>query len=156
MTVSDPAPDVVTRRAGVDDLAALVPLFDAYRVFYGRRSDVVLARAFLQQRMEREQSVVFVASRGDGPTLGFTQLYPGFSSVSAAPTLTLNDLFVVPQARRSGVATRLLGAATAHARAVGAVRLTLSTATTNTSAQALYAAAGWVRDEDFHVYHLAL
>lgn len=144
------------RRAGVEDIAALAPLFDAYRVFYGKPSDLAVARAFLTERLQREESVIFLAEDGDRTALGFTQLYPGFSSVSVARTLTLNDLFVQPAARRRGVAKQLLAAAAAHGRAIGAVRLSLSTAISNASAQALYAAEGWVRDTQFLTYSLAL
>ena len=144
------------RRAGVEDIAALAPLFDAYRVFYGKPSDLAVARAFLTERLQREESVIFLAEDGDRTALGFTQLYPGFSSVSVARTLTLNDLFVQPAARRRGVAKQLLAAAAAHGRAIGAVRLSLSTAISNASAQALYGAEGWVRDTQFLTYSLAL
>lgn len=122
------------RRAGGQDIAALAPLFDAYRVFYGKPSDLAVARAFLIERLQREESVIFLAEDGEGTALGFTQLYPGFSSVSVARTLTLNDLFVQPAARRRGVAKQLLAAAAAHGRAIGAVRLSLSTAISNASA----------------------
>lgn len=78
-------------------------------------------------------------------------------SVKPVPSIfILNDLFVMPEARRSGVARRLLEAAAGRAREAGAIRLTLSTANTNTDAQSLYTSAGWKRDEDFSVYHYGL
>lgn len=145
-----------TRQADIADIEALVPLFDAYRVFYGKTSDTALARAFLVERIEHGQSVIFLALQNEGVVVGFVQLYPSFSSVSAARTFILNDLFVTPTARRSGVAAQLLAAAADHGRAVGAVRLSLSTAINNKPAQALYAAQGWIRDTEFHAYHLKL
>lgn len=66
----------------------------------------------------------------------------------------LNAPFV--QARRKGVASALLSAATAFAKSLGAVRVSLSTAISNESAQALYQAAGWTRDEQFLVYHFPI
>ena len=68
----------------------------------------------------------------------------------------LNDLFVAPEARRTGAGRALLQAAEAHARAAGAVRLTLSTAIDNESAQQLYEANGYQRDRSFQQYHLQL
>jgi GNAT superfamily N-acetyltransferase len=133
----------------------IVPLFDSYRQFYGQRSELDCVRAFLQERLAQGDSVLLIAE-ADGQALGFTHLYPSFSSVSMAPIFILNDLFVVAEARRSGVARRLLEAAVRHAREAGAIRLTLSTAHTNTAAQALYASAGWQRDEVFRVYHYGL
>lgn len=147
---------IQVRQASVADVALLVPLFDAYRVFYGQSSDVALARAFLLERFQHNQSVLFIALRTDGAAVGFTQLYPSFSSVSAARTFILNDLYVVPEARRSGVAVKLLDAAASYGRAVGAVRLSLSTAIDNEQAQALYVSRGWVRDTRFYAFNLPL
>jgi GNAT superfamily N-acetyltransferase len=99
---------------------------------------------------------VFLAMRADGAAMGFTQLFPSFSSASAARILILNDLFVAPAARRTGVGSMLLAAAVEYGRAVGAVRLTLSTEVTNETALALYESAGWTRQTDFYVYNLRL
>ena len=88
--------------------------------------------------------------------LGFTQLYPLFSSVRTVRTWLLNDLFVVVQARRQGVASALLRAAAEHAHALGAASLSLSTALDNTPAQALYESLGWQRDRRFCEYSLTL
>jgi len=145
-----------TRQASIADLDLLTPLFDAYRQFYGKPADLALARDFLLERFRHQQSVLFLALDGDGSALGFTQLYPSFSSVSAARTFILNDLYVAPQARRLGVGARLLQAAAEYGRALGAVRLSLSTAVDNETAQALYATQGWVRDTKFQAYTLAL
>jgi ribosomal protein S18 acetylase RimI-like enzyme len=145
---------IAVRQAVFADLDALVPLFDAYRQFYGQTGDLARARAFLGERFEHLQSVVLIAEDGDN-AIGFTQLYPSFSSISMARTFVLNDLFVTPHCRRKGVGEMLLQAAAAFARNVGAVRLTLSTAVTNGPAQALYESAGWRRDEKFYVYNLA-
>jgi GNAT superfamily N-acetyltransferase len=100
--------------------------------------------------------VIFLALASDGSAAGFTQLYPTFSSASVKRISILNDLFVDPIARRRGVGRALLKAAADFGRSAGAGRLTLSTAHTNTSAQLLYEASGWLRDEIFRSYHLAL
>jgi len=89
-------------------------------------------------------------------SIGFAQLYPSFSSVSLARTFILNDLFVQEQARRIGVVSSLLSDAATVAVSLKAVRLSLSTALTNDTAQALYRSAGWKRDQQFSVYHLVL
>lgn len=149
-------PDTDIRLANVADVAALAPLFDAYRVFYGKPSDIAVARGFLTDRFHNDQSVIFIAIRSDGIAVAFTQLYPSFSSVSAAPTFILNDLFVAPEARRSGVAVKLLDAAKTYAAAIGAIRLSLSTAIDNDAAQALYASQGWRRDTQFYTFTLPL
>ena len=145
------------RQATLADLDNLSLLFDAYRQFYGRPPDLTLARTFLLERFQQDQSVLFIAYGPDGTTpVGFTQLYPSFSSLSAARIFILNDLYVVPQARRLGAGAGLLQAAAAYARTAGAVRLMLSTALDNRAAQALYTSQGWVRDEEFCVFNLSL
>jgi len=146
---------VTVRQALLADLEALVPLFDGYRRFYGREGDPAAAREFLAARFHHEESVLFIAHAGD-VAVGFTQLYPSFSSAALARIFVLNDLFVQDWARGRGVATQLLAAATHYAELHRAVRLTLSTAITNTAAQSVYEAAGWTRDEQFRVYHLPL
>ena len=138
--------DTTIRRASTADLDALVPLFDAYRVFYAQPSDPVRARDFLSERLANGESAVLVAERG-ASAVGFTQLYPIFSSVRTARTWLLNDLFVAEGARRGGVARALLDAAAAFAREQGAAGLSLETTRDNAPARALYRAAGWPEDE---------
>ena len=115
-----------------------------------------MAREFIRERLERNESILFIALQNDGTAVGFTQLYPSFSSVSAARIFILNDLYVVPEARRRGVAAALLSASEAHAREAGAIRLSLSTAIDNEAAQTLYASRGWERDSRFHSYNLSI
>jgi GNAT superfamily N-acetyltransferase len=143
------------RHATIHDLDVIVPLFDAYRGFYGRRSDVALARAFLAERFQHHESIIFLALDANG-AVGFTQLYPVFSSVSCTRKYLLNDLFVVPVARRGGAARALLEAAADFARAQGAASLSLSTGVDNSAAQRLYESLGWTRDESYYEYNLAL
>lgn len=144
-------------RATLDDLDALAPLFDAYRVFYGQSSDLALARTFIEERLQREESAIFIA-RADRnrEALGFTQLYPMFSSVSARRIWVLNDLFVAATARQRGVARALMDRARDFASAAGARRLVLETAEDNRAAQALYESLGYVRETDVRHYALEL
>jgi ribosomal protein S18 acetylase RimI-like enzyme len=133
------------RRAGPQDLDALAVLFDAYRRFYGQPADLARARDWLRTRMRFGESVVLIAER-NGETVGFTQLYPMFSSVRTARTWILNDLFVDDDARRTGVARALLDAAAQYARDDGAAGISLETTDDNDAARALYRAAGWHED----------
>jgi ribosomal protein S18 acetylase RimI-like enzyme len=141
-------------RATLADLDALAVLFDGYRRFYGQATDVPRARAFLAERLERDEAVVFLAER-DGAAVGFTLLYPGFTSVGTARVFVLNDLYVAEQVRRCGVGVALLEAAAAYARAAGAPRISLETAQDNHAAQALYRRAGWTADAT-QWFHLPL
>jgi len=147
--------NITVRQAVLSDLDALAPLFDSYRQFYGQPSDLKAATAFLSARFNHGESTLFIAHENNQP-VGFTQLYPSFSSVSLARTFVLNDLFVCEHARRKSIASKLMAAAVDYASSLGAVRVSLSTATTNEAAQQLYQSAGWKRDEQFFVYHFAI
>lgn len=147
-------PRVRIERADLRHLDALLPLFAAYRRFYGREDDP-RARPFLEERLRRSESVVFIAWLA-GEAVGFTQLYPSFASVSLARMFVLYDLFVTPQARRCGAGAQLLRTAVGYAAQQGAGELVLQTATGNVPAQRLYEREGWVRDEEFYVYNYRL
>jgi GNAT superfamily N-acetyltransferase len=148
--------DVAVRQATIFDLELIIPLFDAYRQFYRRPSDPGLARRFLLERFQHNESIVFLAVREDGSAVGFAQLFPSFSVLAAARIFILNDLFVSPEARRNKVGALLLDAAARFGREVGAVRLTLSTEVTNETAQRLYEREGWKRQTEFYSYDLSL
>ncbi len=134
------------------DLGELAELFNQYRVFQGQPSDLAAGRAFLQARFEHGDSVVFLARAGQ-QAVGFAQLYRSYSSTALARVFILNDLFVHPAGRRQGVASALLAAVEAHAWACGAARVTLSVTHNNDTGQALYNHQGWVRDQQFQMYH---
>jgi len=139
-------------RATLHDLDQLVPLFDAYRQFYEQAPDLMAARHFIRDRLQREESTVLLASNDAGQAMGFCQLYPIFCSIEARPIYSLSDLFVVPEARRKGIGRALLLAAERHARNTGRVRLELTTARTNKAAQAVYESLGWQRDDVYFAY----
>ena len=142
-------------RAERKDLEDVIPLFDDYREFYEADSNHAAARAFLTERTDRDESVIFVAyARRPHQAVGFTQLYPSFSSVSLKRLWILNDLFVHSDARRRGVARALLERARQHALETGAKGLVLNTAVTNTPAQTLYESCGWHREDEFLQYNL--
>lgn len=144
------------RQANMLDLDVLSSLFDEYRQFYGQPPERWRAREFLAARFARDESLILLALDEQGDGVGFTQLYPLFSSVRMVRTYLLNDLFVSVPARRHGVAKALLGAAAEHARGLGAASLSLSTALDNVPAQALYESLGWRRDSQFCEYGLTL
>ncbi|MDH4565111.1 GNAT family N-acetyltransferase [Pseudomonas sp. BN414] len=142
--------------ATFSDLDDLSSLFAGYLEFYQvprPQSDI---RAFLEQRLDRGDSTLFIARGEDGAPLGFTQLYPFLSSLALAPAWLLSDLYVVPAARRQGVGEDLMNAARAHAERTGACGIQLETAKTNLAGQALYERLGYVRDEIYFTYWLSL
>lgn len=146
-------PTIIT--ATLDHIADLVPLFDAYRVFYKQPSDREAARTFLRERLYLGESMIFLAYSEDRP-VGFTQLYPLFSSTSMKRIWLLNDLYVVPDMRGQRIGELLIQRAADFARSFGATKLELSTQTTNLSGQKLYERVGFVRDTEFYSYELNL
>jgi ribosomal protein S18 acetylase RimI-like enzyme len=148
--------EVVT--ASFDHLSKLAPLFDAYRVFYGQPSDVEAARAFLRERFTLGESIVFIAMHetdSETRAVGFTQLYPMFSSVSLRRMWILNDLYVEADVRGQRIGERLIGRAVQLAKESGAKGIQLETAHTNTSGQKLYERLGFEREDlEYRTYFL--
>jgi ribosomal protein S18 acetylase RimI-like enzyme len=142
--------------ASFDHLPELAKLFDAYRVFYGQASDVEAARAYLHERFTLGESIVFIAMLEDR-AVGFTQLYPMFSSVSLKRMWVLNDLYVEADVRGQRVGERLIERAVKLAKESGAKGIQLETAHTNTSGQKLYERLGFAREDlEYRTYFLGV
>jgi GNAT superfamily N-acetyltransferase len=132
-------------------LKELAALFDLYRQFYKQAPDLVGSENFLHQRITNLQSVIFVVVYNH-TMVGFTQLYPLFSSVSVQHSWLLNDLYVLPEQRGIGAATALLQRAQLFAQQTNSKGLALETAIDN-PAQKLYEKLGWQRNtETLHYY----
>ena len=142
-------------RAAAKDADRVAPLFDAYRQFYKQKSDLSAARTFIAHRLKRDESVIFLALNGED-AVGFVQLYPCFSSTVMKRMWILNDLFVVPEARRGGAARALMERARQWAVETEADGLWLETAVDNHPAQRLYESLGWKRDNDYYRYLMPL
>lgn len=142
-------------QATIEDLEGVSNLFNLYRVFYKQSSDLEGARAYINERLENKDSIIFVV-RDQQKYLGFTQLYSTFSSISMKRVWILNDLYVDSQARKQGVGGILLNRAKQFAIESGAKSIILSTAFDNFSAQRLYEKNGYERDEQFYHYNLSL
>lgn len=146
-------------RAGPGDVEPIALLFDLYRQFYEQSGDPDGARAFIGERMDHDESVIFLAMNIDGGVdepAGFVQLYPIFSSVRMIRVWLLNDLFVHPDHRRHGIGHLLMDRSIVHARDTGYGRLELATATDNHEARQLYESLGFVREEEFEHYSLSV
>lgn len=143
------------RRAGKADILKLAHgVFDAYRVFYKQTSDPVGAEKFLEERMEMEQSVIFVAEI-DGEIVGFTQIYPLYSSVRMKRLLQLNDLFVGVEYRGRGISKALIEAAKSLCREWDSCGLILETDKINVVGNSLYPRCGFELDIEHNYYFWA-
>lgn len=139
------------QKATINDLDSLTQLFDLYRIFYKQKSDLKGAREFLEDRFIKNESVIFIAY-DDGKPVGFTQLFPSFSSVSMQKSWVLNDLYVEESARRKGGAIELIKKAIGLAEETGAKGILLETGQENVNAQNLYEKIGFTRDTNFYYY----
>lgn len=145
---------ITIRTASITDLPAVAYQFDQYRQFYKQSEDIDGATVFLQERMEKNETVILLALE-DGEVVGFTQLFPIFSSVSMRKAWLLNDLFVQEDQRGKGIGTKLLDAAKQLGRNTDAKWLLLQTNADNKTAQAVYEKNGWVRENDwFYQFNL--
>ncbi len=142
-------------KAAEDRLEALAVLFNDYRGHYEQASDMEGARQFLSERLRQQDSVIYLAIDGE-EVVGFTQLYPVFSSIGMKKAWILNDLYVIPEARRKGAARELIGAARTMGVETASRYLMLQTHWNNEKARALYESTGWQLDEDFAYYYLSL
>lgn len=128
----------------------VVPLFNAYREFYNQPSDLEQAEQFLKERLQKEESIIFLAYL-DAQPVGFVQLFPIFISCDEKKAFLLNDLFVAEHARKQGVAMRLIEECYAYCKNEDARYITLETATDNKQAQKLYEKLGMKIDHE--VFH---
>lgn len=137
--------------ANLNNIAEVAPLFDQYRMFYGQESNEQAAKEFLVERIQKEESIIFLAYFNDKPA-GLTQLYTSFSSVSLQAVFILNDLYVSQAYRKKGIGEALLNRAKELCREKKYKGLALETDIEN-PAQQLYEKLGWKKDTDcFHYF----
>ncbi|AEE18177.1 GNAT family N-acetyltransferase [Dokdonia sp. 4H-3-7-5] len=141
------------RKATLQDLDIITPLFDGYRQFYRQASDLEGASLFLTERLSHNESTILIAFHDSEETeaVGFTQLYPLFSSVSMERMLLLNDLYIIPTHRGKGIGTLLINSAKELCTSSHQKGIVLQTETTN-PAQQLYERLGFNKDPDLHYF----
>ncbi|AVB18559.1 N-acetyltransferase [Pseudomonas avellanae] len=145
-------------KATLEHLDILCPLFIKYREFYGESTFPDSSRDFLEKRLRRDESVIYLALANDdeGRLLGFCQLYPSYSSLSLKRVWILNDIYVAEDARRQLVADHLMKQAKKMAKETHAVRLRVSTNSNNEVAQKVYESIGFKEDTQFKNYVLPI
>lgn len=133
-------------------LEVLVPLFDAYRVFYQKPSDPAGAHQFLSRLFDRGDSVVYLAQAETEEFVGFTQLYPLYSSTRMQRLWLLNDLYVQPAYRGRGISKKLIDRCKALARATDAAGILLETTKDNEIGNQLYPRTDFELATDVNFY----
>lgn len=152
--------NITIKQIGLTESHLVVGLFNQYRMFYRQFSDIGMAKAFIDERLQHNESVIFVAIDLDTEKpAGFTQLYPKFSSAKLSKNWILNDLYVDEAYRKQGIGEKLIKTAMEFAKANGSTFVQLETAVDNYTAQHLYENIGFVKqanDEDFFLYKIVL
>ena len=143
---------MTTSKAAIHDIDHLAMLFDEYRVFYQRKTDLQGSREFLSQRIANNDSEIFVARSSDGALMGFVQLYPILSSVQMKKLWLLNDLYVGPSFRGMNVSVMLIDCAKRLAMETGSAGLILETAKSNAIGNNLYVKTDFALDNDHNYY----
>ncbi len=140
-------------QASMEHIEGLALLFDAYRVWYRKDSNIPAAKEFLKARLQNSESIVYLAiDEKNGGMVGFTQLYPLFSSTRMKPLWLLNDLFVQPDYRGQGISKLLIDRCKELARTTEAAGLMLETEKSNTIGNQLYAATDFELESDVNFY----
>lgn len=142
----------MVRQANKNDISQLANLFDAYRVFYQKVSDVFGAKEFLSERIQNNESIIYIIETSEGKLVGFVQLYPLFSSTRMNKLWLLNDLFVHADFRGRGYSVALIEKAKDLAKATNSAGLILETEKTNEVGNNLYSKTGFELNDDHNFY----
>jgi ribosomal protein S18 acetylase RimI-like enzyme len=140
------------REAVIEDIHLLAEIFDQYRIFYEKKSDIDSAKIFLGDRIKLGESKIFI-SMDDDVITGFVQLYPIFSSTQMKRLWLLNDLFVDPKFRGQGISKKLIEECKRHSVRTNASGLILETAKSNTIGNHLYPSVDFNLDQDHNYYY---
>lgn len=140
-----------TRKATIQDLSQLTELFDQYRVFYHKESDIPAAESFLKERIENNDSEIFVAE-SEGKLTGFVQLYPLFSSTRMKRYWLLNDLYVNENYRGKSFSKKLIEEAKQLVISTNASGILLETGKSNDIGNQLYPSCGFEIYDEVNFY----
>ncbi|MBL7878352.1 MAG: GNAT family N-acetyltransferase [Chryseobacterium gambrini] len=141
----------MTRKAQLADVQQLSELFDQYRIFYHKDSDIPAAEKFLTERIENNDSEIFVAEN-EGKLVGFVQLYPLFSSTRMKRYWLLNDLYVNENYRGKGFSKQLIEASKELAKSTDAAGILLETGKSNDIGNKLYPSCGFEIYDEVNFY----
>ncbi len=146
------------RKATLEDLDQLTGLFDQYVVFYKKPSNYEKHKAYLKERLENNEAIVYIAfdETDSKKAIGFALNYITFSSLALNKIIILNDLFVDSTIRKNGIGEKLITQTIVLANEIGSNLIRLRTAKNNIVAQGLYHKMGFVRDEVLYSYDLAV
>jgi len=139
------------KEAKLSDLKNLSVLFNSYRMFYGKESDIRVAEEFLRSRIENKDSKIFICEFNNELS-GFVQLYPIFSSTRVSKYWLLNDLFVDINKRGKGYSKLLIERSKELVIESKACGMMLETEKSNDIGNLLYPSTGFKKNELCNFY----
>tara|TARA_B100001057_G_scaffold392022_1_gene400442 strand:+ start:2300 stop:2743 length:444 start_codon:yes stop_codon:yes gene_type:complete len=139
------------REAKLTDIKNLSVLFNSYRMFYGKKSDLNVAEEFLKSRIEKKDSKIFVCDFNN-ELLGFVQLYPIFSSTRVSKYWLLNDLYVDEKRRGKGYSKLLINKSKELVIESKACGMMLETEKSNDIGNKLYPSIGFKKNKLCNFY----
>jgi GNAT superfamily N-acetyltransferase len=142
-------PEHSIARVGARDLDDLLPLMRAYCDFYESSPSDDALRALSQALIADAdgEGLQLLARDAAGRAVAFATIYWTWSTTDAARIGVMNDLFVVEDARGTGLAERLIAACREECVRRDARRLSWQTAPENLRAQAVYDRVGATREQ---------
>ena len=145
----------IIKNAEPEDSKKIGEIFDLYRQFYKKESNVEACKSYIKERLSNNEAQIFYIEN-EKECMGMTQLYTTFDSLELSKKIILYDLYVRSEYRRKGVGHLLMNAAKDYAKKNNITSIELSTAITNTTAQSLYESLGYKRDEEYFDYYFAI
>jgi len=143
---------MITRKAIIEDLKDLTILFNEYRIFYKKDSDLKGATEFLRERISKNDSEIYVCELANEQLAGFTQLYPLFSSTKMKRLWLMNDLYVNAEFRGQGLSILLIERAKQLVIESNACGMYLETGITNEIGNKLYPRIGFTLNKSSNFY----
>ena len=147
--------DLQIKIAQPDDFEKIGEIFDLYRQFYKKESNLEACKSYIKERLSNNEAQIFYIEN-EKECMGMTQLYTTFDSLELSKKIILYDLYVRSEYRRKGVGHLLMNAAKDYAKKNNITSIELSTAITNTTAQSLYESLGYKRDEEYFDYYFVI
>ena len=139
-------------KATKENINQVGKLFDLYRQFYKYKSNIHESTNYISERINNNESTIFLALTDNNNPTGFVQLYETFGSLHLGKIIILYDLYVAKECRKYGIGERLMKKSQEYAESIGAKSIELSTAKDNLTAQSLYEKIGYIRDNEFYSY----
>lgn len=144
--------DYTIKKAGLEDLNIVAELFNLYRIFYRQADNYEKCKTFIQERLDNEQSNIFLVYIGD-KAVGFVQLYKLYHYIKLQKQWLLSDLFVHPDYRGKGLSVALIDRSKKWCEETEACGLMLETEKTNDIGNQLYPRCGFEHDGSHNYYY---